>query len=545
MIRLTALWLVVFAVGIYTWKDWFRGLCGLVLLLGILEYPDVPRSMFGVPGLNFFNLLLVNVVFAWLAQRRHEGLKWDMPPLVSSLLVVYLFLIFIGWIRLFRDPAYLEDSSTSLVVEYLFNTVKWTIPGMLFFDGCRTRERLVWATFSFLGALVFLGLMTIKIMPLGSVLMDGGELQKLALKLTVSRIGYHRVTLSMMLAGASWALIAARPLVDDRRLRLGMLITAGAILYAQALTGGRGGYVTWGIIGLIVGLLRWRKVFLAMPVVALAVVLLMPGVVQRMMDGFITDPYASATVNEYEASAGRTAIWPVVIAKIKQEPLVGFGRQGMWRTGVVAYLFTVMNEDFGHPHNAYLEWLLDNGVLGFFPVMLFYLLILYKGFQLFLEKRSAACTAAGGVACALVLALMVAGMTSQSFYPIEGTVEMWCAMGLMLRLSVERERALAMLAQPAGLKFGTVREATSLPVDAAAFDALVLNGAPALDRRPRTQLPFQPGAQPTFAPHFSPTAAPATGAPQFTPRAPAATTGSWQRPRMPIADRSRERYRFS
>ena len=46
-------------------------------------------------------------------------------------------------------------------------------------------------------------------------------------------------------------------------------------------------YVTWGLIGLIVGVLRWRKVFLAMPVVALAVVLLMPGVVQRMMDGFI------------------------------------------------------------------------------------------------------------------------------------------------------------------------------------------------------------------------------------------------------------------
>jgi O-antigen ligase len=542
MIRLTALWIAVFAVGIYTWKDWFRGLCGLVLLLGILEYPDVPRSMFGVPGLNFFNLLLVNVVFAWLAQRRHEGLKWDMPPLFSSLLVVYLFLIVIGWLRLFRDPAYLEDSRTQLVVEYLFNTIKWTIPGLLFFDGCRSRDRLLWATFSFLGALVFLGLMTIKIMPLGSVLMDGGDLQKLALKLTVSRIGYHRVTLSMMLAGASWGLIAARPLFDDKRLRFGLVLTAVAILYAMALTGGRGGYVTWCIIGFIVGVLRWRKVFLAMPVVALAVVLLMPGVVQRMMDGIITDPYNSETVNEYEASAGRTAIWPVVIAKIKKEPLIGYGRQGMWRTGTVAYLFTVMNEDFGHPHNAYLEWILDNGLLGFIPVILFYLLILYKAFQLFLEKRSAACSAAGGVACALVLALMVAGMTSQSFYPIEGTVEMWCAMGLMLRLSVERARALATLAQPARLAFGTVHDARSLPVDAAAFDALVLDGNSIPERRPHPQVPFRPGAQPTFAPHFSPGAAPASCAPHFTPPAP---TGSWQRPQTPIAERSRERYRFS
>ena len=33
-------------------------------------------------------------------------------------------------------------------------------------------------------------------------------------------------------------------------------------------------------------------------------------------------------------------------------------------------------------------------------------------------------------------------MASQSFYPIEGTVEMWAAIGLMLAVSVERKRAL-------------------------------------------------------------------------------------------------------
>jgi O-antigen ligase len=534
MIRLTALWLVVFAIGIYTWKDWFKGLCGLVLLLGILEYPDVPRSMFGVPGLNFFNLLLVNAIVAWLAQRRHEGLKWDMPAHISALLFVYLGIIVIGWVRLFRDPAYLEDSSTALVVEYLFNTIKWTIPGLLFFDGCRTRERLRYATFSFIGALVFLGVMTIKVMPLGSVLMDGNELQRLALKLTLSRIGYHRVTLSMMLGGASWALVAARPLIEDRRLRLGMIGMAGLILYAQTLTGGRGGYVTWGAIAVIVGLLRWRKVFLALPVVALVVVVFMPGVVQRMMDGFVTDPYSSETVNEYEASAGRTAIWPVVIAKIKQEPLVGYGRQAMWRTGTVSYLFTVMNEDFGHPHNAYLEWLFDNGILGFIPVILFYLLILTRGFQLFLENRSTVCTAAGGVACVLVLALMVAGMTSQSFYPIEGTVEMWCAMGLMLRLSVERARALATLeAVPAAAAFGTVRDATAPAIDAAAFDALILPEQPNGGVRvPQTPPPFRaPAPQPAFAPNVAAAAAP--------------QTGSWQRPRSSINDRPRDRFQFS
>jgi O-antigen ligase len=543
MIRLTALWLAVFAVGIYTWRDWFRGLCGLVLLLGILEYPDIPRAMFGVPGLNFFNLLLVNVVFAWAAQRRHEQLKWDLPAHVTGLLVIYLLIVLIGWVRLFRDPAYLEDSSVTLVNEYLFNTIKWTVPGLLFFDGCRSRERMHLAIFSFLGALVFLGVMTIKIMPLGSVLMSGQELQRLALKLTVNRIGYHRVTLSMMLGAAFWALIAARAMLKDKRLQLGMLVTALVVLYAQSLTGGRAGWVTTGAIGLIVGVLRWRKVLLAMPAVVVIVVMFMPGVVQRILDGFNFSEYGTTTIDQYEASAGRTAIWPIVIEKIRKEPLIGYGRQAMWRTGTVTYLFTVMNEDFGHPHNAYLEWLFDNGIIGFVPVILFYLVILFHAFRLFLDRRSAICSAAGGVACVLVLALLVAGMSSQSFYPIEGTTEMWCAIGVMLRMSVERKRALALLEQPERSVFAADRDARSVPVDAAAFEALVLNGH-VPERRPHTRLPFRPGAPPTIAPHFAPGAAAASAAPQFTPGRPAAS-GSWQRPRMPIADRSRERYRFS
>src|SRR3954452_16007679 len=206
MIRLSALWLAVSFVGIYSWKDWFKGLCGLVLLVGILEYPDVPKTMFGVTGLNFFNLLLLNVVLSWFVSRRREELKWDLPPHLTLLLLAYVGVIIIGWIRMYREHPYMPDDTAGLISEYLLNTLKWAVPGLLFFDGCRSRERLFYATFSFIGALTFLGLMTIKIMPLSSPLLSGEELQHLALRLLQSRIGYHRVTLSMMLGGASWAL---------------------------------------------------------------------------------------------------------------------------------------------------------------------------------------------------------------------------------------------------------------------------------------------------------------------------------------------------
>jgi hypothetical protein len=42
--------------------------------------------------------------------------------------------------------------------------------------------------------------------------------------------------------------------------------------------------------------------------------------------------------------------------------------------------------------------------------------------------------AIGGVATSLLLALLIAGFGSQSFYPREGAVGMWCALGLLMRL---------------------------------------------------------------------------------------------------------------
>ena len=63
--------------------------------------------------------------------------------------------------------------------------------------------------------------------------------------------------------------------------------------------------------------------------------------------------------------------------------------------------------------------------------------------SLFKDSRSGTFIAAGGVTAALTVALLVAGLGSQTFYPREGSVGMWCAIGLMFRVSVERRKALA------------------------------------------------------------------------------------------------------
>ena len=84
---------------------------------------------------------------------------------------------------------------------------------------------------------------------------------------------------------------------------------------------------------------------------------------------------------------------------------------------------------------------LSNGVIGLMLVMPFYAMMVWYAARLFVDRSDPACAAIGGVALALLLALLVASMGSQTFYPREGAVGMWSAMMLMLRVHVQRQRA--------------------------------------------------------------------------------------------------------
>jgi hypothetical protein len=108
------------------------------------------------------------------------------------------------------------------------------------------------------------------------------------------------------------------------------------------------------------------------------------------------------------------------------------------RTGLFAFLLDRYGETFPHPHNAYLELLLDNGVLGFLLVVPFFLVVVVQSLSLLRDDTAREFTVAGGLAAALVLAFLVASMGSQTFYPREGAVGMWCGIGLMWRVGVQR-----------------------------------------------------------------------------------------------------------
>jgi O-antigen ligase len=99
-----------------------------------------------------------------------------------------------------------------------------------------------------------------------------------------------------------------------------------------------------------------------------------------------------------------------------------------------------LREEFGHPHNAYLEMLLDNGIIGFVCVIPIYLMLLTRCISLFRDKEDLLVSATGGVALSLLLGLLVASVGAQTLYPREGVLGMWAALGVALRVWVARER---------------------------------------------------------------------------------------------------------
>jgi O-antigen ligase len=441
--RVYALYLVIAGISVYAYCDWFKSVCGLVLLMAFVQHPDFPGSVAGIQGLNPWNLALVNVIAGWMLGRKREGLKWDMPRLISHMLLVYLTVVLIGWVRCLLDPGPAgADLWGDLISERLINTIKWVIPGLLLYDGCRSRARLRWALWSVLAVYFLLALQVIRWMPSAADI-TGAQLNHRALKTILNEVGYHPVNMSMMLAGACWATFSILPLVKTKWRRIGVVLVAITMAYGQALTGGRMGYVTWGVVGLVMCSLRWRKYLLLAPLVVIVITLAVPSAVDRMLQGFDEKTASEEVVtDDYEVTSGRTLIWPYVIEKIMQSPVVGYGRLAMKRTGLSDRLWRELKESFPHPHNAYLEWLLDNGALGFVLVMPFYLLMVWYAVRLFRSSTGPAYVAAGGVCLALVLALLVAAMGSQTFYPREGSVGMWAAIGVMLRLRVA-ERQLA------------------------------------------------------------------------------------------------------
>lgn len=446
---------ITLVMSAYAWRDWYKALCFLVVLVAVAGYSGVPRGMFNISGISPYNFLLVNIIFAFLIAYRREDLKWDLPTSINILLFAYVILILFSIYR--YSPSTFEvteayflgyrgsaaPKTADFFVDYFVNGVKAVLPAVLLYFGCNSRERLLWGISALLVMHLLLAILVINLMPIG-LLTDSDALNRRAIHILDQEIGFYSANLSMMFAGCFWVFIALRDYFAPRYSWL-LAIGSAIILLAMLLTGGRGGFLAWTIVALVMAFARWRRYLILAPILLLLAVTFVPSFHDRVFGAPDIYSSSSAFASDREAdlslrSSGRTTAWPLVIDKIRDAPFLGYGFDGIVSSGVTLQLINEYDYTFFHPHNSYLQLMIDGGVVGTFPILLLFFIIAISSWSLFKDDRNKLYVLAGGTGVAMVFTFLAASLTGQSFYPTERSVPMWCAIALMSKIAIQRKK---------------------------------------------------------------------------------------------------------
>lgn len=435
---------------VYAWRNWFVGVLGLLCLSVVMQRREFPSYLVGIPGMNPFNLLLLATVFAWFIHLRAGGRGLDLPRNIKLLLITVLFVLFVTYLRAvvdlesiphnpFMGRSHQRPSVMQFTGEFVINRIKFIVPAILLFDACRTRRRVLIALGVILFcALVYAGLV-IKHVPISSLWT--GNYMKYRHRIDRD-IGLMAIDMSMMLAAAFWATVSFTVLILKKRWhRILMCGPLAALFLGMALCHSRGSYIGFAAAGFVFALARWRFLLPALPVLGIILCAAFPSITDRMMMGIGQVGATGETVNDMdEITAGRfTHLWPAAIEQIGKGPVIGFGALACRRTELRERWAEVTGTP-SHPHNAYLELLLDMGVLGALPLMIMYFGIFFMTWKLFRWRGDKFSAGVGGMGLAAITVLLVTAMGAQSFYPTQSTILSWCMWSLSLRVMLEWQR---------------------------------------------------------------------------------------------------------
>jgi O-antigen ligase len=410
--------------------DFRIGAVVLIVVLPLSQTNFFPHSMFGVPALNPFNILVLATLVSYalrgrLALLAPAPLVWlyALPIIVAGLIGMPNFE------RIF--PAFFERESLSFTSAFGYfrdMTIRPLIivaVAMLVAAGVMRAQRPE----RFIVGIV-LSVWIIALLELAVLAGAGVRLGALASASArdadyYSELGLHPNDLGRLFAVAYALLLFVWWETKNAVLKTVLFATLGIAGIALVLTFSRGGF-----LGALIAsglFLLWKfnakTVTLALIVGTLAMALAPEPVYDRITMGF-----DSGDMNV--VSAGRTeGIWAPLLPELWRSPIWGSGIGSvMWSEP----LWNGMMLLVAHAHNAYLEAALDMGFVGL-ALLLAYYWHVWRGFRAlgsnaYLSPEMRALFQGG--AAALVV-LLVTGWTGSSLRPEIEFAYLWVAIGMM------------------------------------------------------------------------------------------------------------------
>ena len=447
------------AVVIAEWSALFVGLAliicvlvlvdfriGVVLLIVLMpaSYSQIfPREIGGVTGLNPVNLLLVGTLGSYVLHAisdrsigkfipRHLLWLYIAPLLVAGAMgsrhineiAIYFYLV--EKVHFINVLGYLRD----MVIKPLF-----MVAFALLVGAAVARSR---SPGKFLAPML-ISIWLMSLMVIVYFVLSGSSLAHIASSQNrefLSLLGMHANQLGRLYVIAYAILLFTWSEEKDHGVKLILLATIGVVLIALVLTFSRGSFLGFALVSMIF-LASRRNIggLLFGSLLAAAALFALPQeVYDRAMHGVGQGTDA--------VSAGRISmIWLPIIPDIMQSPIWGHGAGSMlWSDAVRSGRAAAVT----HPHNAYLQALLDMGVIGLVLVSAYFFHV-WRGFRrlaaapdLTPEQRGFFRGAAAGL-----IAFLAAAFADGSLMPRPEQFFLWFAIGLMYGLSARKSGAPA------------------------------------------------------------------------------------------------------
>ena len=406
---------------------------GAVLMLVMLPVNGsniFPHSVFGFTGLNPLNLVLAATLISYLI-RGYEVKRFLPKPLLWFFIVPIIIAGVIGTRSVdhiypefyemevihFTDAAgYLRD----VLMKPLLMVVSALLIGAAVARAKRTENFL---------APIIASVWLMSLIAIGYVVAAGVSLGSLALpssRTFFSALGMHANDLGRLYAVAYALLLFTWGQTKDIRLKTVLILTMGILTISLVLTFSRGAMVGWVMVNALYLIWKFNARTAGLALLAVGVALLfMPGaVVSRMSMGLV----GGADVNEF--SAGRVdEIWLPLLPELFNSPIWGNGLDStMWAKALWAETMLPVT----HPHNAYIQSILDLGLLGTGLILAYYWHV-YRTARDLGSNAYLSPTMRGfyqGLVAGL-LCFIVTGFAGSSLRPTPEFAFLWIAIGMM------------------------------------------------------------------------------------------------------------------
>lgn len=413
-------------------RDFRIGVVLLILFFPISASPMLPHSIGGITGLNPINLLLLATLGSMLFSgwTRDVFVRLAPRPLIWLYVVPLVVAALIGAPQVGKIPReFLADGLVDFtgIGGYLRDVMVKPMLLVLFallVSAAAARsprpERFI---YPLMASVAGMALMTI-VYVIGSGASFSVLAEQESRTFLSPLLGLHANDLGRLYAIAYALMLFTFAETKQVGLRIALLATMALIVAALTVTFSRSAFIGFAFVNAWFILTRRNAVVLLLAALALA------GVAAMLPDAVYHRLAMGWDGNLDAITAGRiNGIWIPLLPEIAASPIFG---NGLWSTLWAPPMPTGIMLQVTHPHNAYLQLLLDMGVAGTLLVGAYYIHV-WRGFRQLAADPDASPETRGFFAGAMVglASFLLAGIAGSSLMPCLEQIFLWMAIGLM------------------------------------------------------------------------------------------------------------------